>query len=636
MNPKKKITGKYYVIYNPLTFTLMDQLGKCSSPLDLVSILTGKDASRLNEKNYLDFLSFNLDRQRVGLVEMLGMENYALPYLGNQLLKHDPDAAIILADGKRRTLRGIIEEKGHLPKAVLISAMSSNFPAAAAAAMVLNHAEIPVIIGGIHSSCAPGDIDRYIRNCVPHRELVSVGRGPGDSRLMKELVTDLDNGALKPQYVGHESIEDGMWGHESIAHMEPMRIAMLKKMFLVGGWISKYYNINGILPYAGCPYRCSFCSITSMPEGAKKFKSRSPEDFVSELKHNQRNGVNNRNRIYYFLSDNLLFGGKILDEILDKIIDSKLVINFAAQMPLEIADRGDLLDKLRRAGAIQFILGLESLDIRNLEAINKKSVSDIKRSGKSVKDYYAMQVRKIQDRGITVVGAFIFGLPYDYFHSHEDNSAVDAIAFCKENHMGMQSNPLTDLPGSPNFNERMTRGNFLYGEPGTMDYLLSLSVADLSEGNRPAPDSLENSPLLPIYMAYESSRQTGAHFNTLRNGFKMAWKAWKRPTGNGRKRLHTRIYETFLAFANQWSNSLYRETYRAVASPGKEYEGAFERLYESEENPQVREVFADYVQKFRCKKSVRLKLPGFDFRDFLHYNEDSIKLHGNKVKHERI
>lgn len=588
----------YYIIYNPLTFTLMDHLGKCTSPLEMLSIFTGLDVSTLNETNFTDFLAFKLENQRVGLVEMLAIENYALTYLSNQLAKSDPAATVILADGKRRTLREIIRAQGHPPEAVLMTAMSSNFPTAAAAAIVLNHAKIPVIIGGIHVSCAPGDIDTFIRKFVPHPELVALARGPGDSRMMKQLVNDLENHSLQQEYLGTETIEDGMWGQDNIIQMEPMKMALLKKIPLVGPWVVKYFVVNGIIPYLGCPYRCSFCSISTLPETQKKFKTRSPGDFTAELKHYQRNGANSRNRIYYFLSDNLLLGGKTLEETLDKIIESDLTVNFAAQISIDIAIRDDLLDKLRHAGATHFIIGLESLDLRNLESIEKSIVKDIKRSGLSVKNYYAGQIRKIQKRGISVHGAFIFGLPYDYFNSLEDNTAVEVIDFCIKNNIGIQPTCLTDLPGSPNFKKSMEAGNFLYGEPGTMDYFMALSIADLSEGNRAVPDSLKNSPLIPAYMAYESAQKVGAYFNTLRNAFIMANKAWRWTTKNGERSTAARMYETFISFGNQWINSLYREGYQAVAYSKNQLKGTFERLYDSEKNPEVKAIFKDYVKQF--------------------------------------
>lgn len=602
---------KYYIIYNPLTFSLMDHLGKCATPLDMLSILTGLDASTLDEKNFTDFLTFDLSKQREGLLEMLAIENYALIYLANQLSKSDPPAKIILADGKRRTLSEIIKGEGCSPGAVLVTSISANFPAAAAAAIVLNHAKIPVVIGGIHVSNSPEDVDTFIRKYVPYPELVSHVRGPGDSHMMKQLVEDLKKHSLKQEYLGYETIEDGMWGQDNIIYMPPMKMALLKKIPIVGRWVMKRFVINGITPYLGCPYCCSFCSISTLPRNQKKFKARSPGDFIAELEHYQQDGINSKNRIYYFLSDNLILGGKKLEEILDKIIDSDLTVNFAAQVSIDIAIRDELLDKLRLAGATHFIIGLESLDLRNLESIGKSIVKDIKKSGLSVKEYYAKLIKKIQDRGISVHSAFIFGLPYDYFHSFEDNTAVEVIDFCIKNHIGIQPACLTDLPGSPNYKKSLEKGTFLYGQPGSMDYLLSLCTADLSEGNRPVSSSLKNSPLTVVYMVYEAAQKVGAPLTAWRNAFFMSKRSWWFTTKNGRKSLAGRLYETFLSFCNQWINSLYREGFQAVAysretapaADNNRLRGTFERLYDREQNPEVRAMFEDYVEQFKHRRA---------------------------------
>ena len=105
--------GKYFIVYNPATYELMNiDRDKCTSPLGLITSLTNRDASHLNQENYLDFLYFDLHKRRVGMVETFGIENGAAIYIGNQIARLAPDTQVIQADDNRAALREAIERRG--------------------------------------------------------------------------------------------------------------------------------------------------------------------------------------------------------------------------------------------------------------------------------------------------------------------------------------------------------------------------------------------------------------------------------------------------------------------------------------------------------------------------------------------
>lgn len=588
----------YYIMYNPLTFNLMDKLGKIENSLELLSYLTGLNYHNLNEQNYLDYLEFDLEKQRKGMVETFGMESYATHYIANQIARLKPDSEVVLSDGKRRTLDKIIEERGK-PEAVFVTSMSSNFPTAVATTIPLNYAGIPVVMGGIHVSTSPEDIDTFIRSSIPNPNLVSQVRGAGDSVTLKQVLHDVHNGGLSPEYMGYETMEDGIWGSQNIATMEPMQMELLKRVPIAGGILGRNFRINTTTPYLGCPYSCSFCSISTLPKKQRKFQSRSAEDFVAELEEYQRDGADFGKRFFFFLPDNLLLGGKRLHQILDGIIESDLKVNYAAQISVEVANNESLLAKLRESGATHFFIGLESLDLRNLEDIGKNAVKDIKRQGLSVRDYYAQQIRKIQDYGISIHGAFILGMPHDYFRSPQDHTGVEIADFCKEHHIGLQPCSLTDLPGSRNFAESQENGNCIYGRQGTMDYLVSLCISDLTETNRTPPESLQSSPLTVAYMAYDATQRAGSTWQAVKNGLFMAKKSWQHPTKNGKLSLKDRLDDSICSFASQLVVSQYKDHADGVAYSNEATRGSFERLYEAEKNPYIKEMFKDFVDKFR-------------------------------------
>lgn len=593
----KLIENKYYIVYNPITYNLMDSRPKCHSPRELLEYLTGRDAAGIDAVNYLEYLLFDRHMEKKGMIESMSLENYALPYVANQIVRQEPGTQVILADGNRRSIYDIIRKNGK-PAALFISSMSSNFPTAVCTALALNYAAIPIVIGGIHVSTTPQDVDTFIRKHVPNPNLVSLVRGACDKRTIQAVLTDIANTTLKPEYVGHDMIEDGAWGHNGIDYMVPLEFDFLDRIPFIGMHIKKRIRFNSAAPFLGCPYSCKFCSISSIPRNQRRFVSRSPKDFADELSALQKDGVTFKNRMYFFIPDNLLVGGKHLDAILDELIARKLRINYAAQISIDVADNEPLLDKLRRSGATHFFIGFESLDLRNLYAIGKNAAHAIAKSKMSPKQYYAKQIRVIQRYGISIHGAFILGLPYDYFNSMTDNSGRDISDFCIENHIGIQATPLSDVPGSQQFIESIQDGTFLYGKPGTMDYLIALCACDMTESNRISPENLKKSPLIATYMAFDAIRRVGETGQAVKSGLYMIPKAFLSPTLNGRIAFRERVNDTALAFISQLIASLYKDHAEKVVSSSNGIRGSFERLYEMESDMSVKKIFQKYVDTY--------------------------------------
>lgn len=587
----------YYIVYNPVTYNLMDSIGSCQTPLDLLGYISNRDTNKLNEHSYLDFLDFDPCKEKKGMVETFGIESYAIIYIGNQVAKFAPDAQVVLSDGIRNKIKDLIIEYGK-PKAVLISSMSSNFPTSVCTAIALNHAKIPVIIGGIHVSTSGHDVDMFIRKYVPHPELVSYVRGGGDSQVMGQLMRDLKNGGLKSSYTGYKMIEDKVWGRPNVQYMPPMKLNFLRRFPLVGNIMAEKIRINPTAPYLGCPHSCSFCSISSLPKDIRRFTLRSADDFVNEIDHIQKGRVSLKNRLFFFLPDNILLGGKRLEEMLDRMIARKPKLNYTAQISIEVADNDRLLKKLRLSGASHFFIGFESLDIRNLKAVGKSVVKDIEKSGKSVREYYSERIRKIQRHGIAIHGAFILGLPYDYFNSIDDNTGHVYGKFCVEHHMGIQATPLSDLPGSRDFIESQKNSRYLFAKNGTMDYLISLVVCDLTEGNRIPSERLKKSPLVVLHMAYEAINHVGQMKSAFKSSLYMMVKSFLYPTNNGRENFLIRLNDMFVGFAVPLIVSQYKDHAEKVLSSYSKIRGSLERLYDMEKNPEIKKQFSTYIRQF--------------------------------------
>ena len=592
-------SDKYYIMYNPSTINLMEKIGVDNFTItDVVECLTGKKLETCNEENYTEFLTFNTNLPRKGLIEQLAIESYSLYYIANQICKADSTARVTVADDSRRTIGQIISREGRKPAAVFITSMSSSFAAACAATLLLNRVNIPVIIGGIHVSTSPLDVDVYLRRNLTHPELLAQVIGAGDAATLKEIILDITESRLKKEYRGEIPIADGAWGNSRVSELPKMKPGFINKLPIAGPILSRMIETNVTTPFLGCPFSCSFCSISSFPKEKRKFTTRSPEDFVNELLAKQKNGANFKNRFYFISPDNLLVGGKKLYDILDKMIESPLSINYFAQISIEVADDEKLLEKLRLSGASHFFLGLESLDIRNLELIGKNIVSKIKKEKTTVEEYYSSRIKKIQDHGISVHGAFMFGMPYDYFNSLQDHSGRKIAEFCVKNKIGIQPTCLSNLPGSLDFIDGLKKDELIYGNPGTMDYFCSLSIADLTESNRKIPDALFNSPLVAFYTLYDTVKTVASYYNALKFGFHMALKAWDKPTSTGVLSIKERAIDAFAGMGFQLGSSTYWELYNDIAHSTKWLSGTFERLYDREKNPKIKKIFDKHVKAF--------------------------------------
>lgn len=147
----------------------------------------------------------------------------------------------------------------------------------------------------------------------------------------------------------------------------------------------------------GCPYRCTYCSQSIMPQ---RWRARSPENVVAEWRHlvedlgAQEIGV---------LDDSANIQPGRLTRISELLIEnnlSRVPWIFVNGIRANIAGK-ELLAKMKEAGLKRTAFGVESGDPEILLSINKKLSMDTIREA----------FRNAKEVGLETIGFFIIGLP---------------------------------------------------------------------------------------------------------------------------------------------------------------------------------------------------------------------------------
>jgi radical SAM superfamily enzyme YgiQ (UPF0313 family) len=305
---------------------------------------------------------------------------------------------------------------------------------------------VPVVLGGPHVSALP-------KESAERPEVDAVVEGEGEATWV-ELCTTVervrlgegrDDHALREAFRAVQGIHFRDSDGEIIATPERPAIADLDGM----PWpayhlfkMERYTNlqptvdhVNGqfsfsVLTSRGCPYRCTFCSQSIMPQ---KWRSRSPESVLAEWKHlandlgAQEIGI---------LDDSANIKVKRIHQICNLLIDNKLnhvpwifVNGIRANLSDEFT-----LGLMKRAGCKRTAFGVETGDPRILESVDKRLTLDQVRAA----------FKAAKRVGLETIGFFIIGLP-----GETEESMNNTIKFaCELDPLVANFSMMTPFPGT--------------------------------------------------------------------------------------------------------------------------------------------------------------------------------------------
>ena len=259
-----------------------------------------------------------------------------------------------------------------------------------------------VVLGGIHPTLLPEE-------AAAHADAVAVGEG---ELVWPQILEDFQRGCLKQIYRA-----DGFVKMETL---RPPRRDLLHP---------KGYVLQTVQASRGCPYDCSFCSVTATL--GRDFRCRPAAELVEEI-------ASLPTRYLFFVDDNICGVRRQARELFRALIPLKL--GWSGQATAGIADDDEVLDLAAESGCKVLFLGFETFSDQALKKLGRHEKWE---------DRFFRIVRKIHERGIAIWGAFVVG-----FDGDTPESIVKTVRMTKDAGLDFaQFSTLTPLPGTRMFEE---------------------------------------------------------------------------------------------------------------------------------------------------------------------------------------
>lgn len=259
-----------------------------------------------------------------------------------------------------------------------------------------------VVIGGVHASFLPEE-------AKAHADTVLIGEAEG---VFHQLIADYEVACLKPFY-------------RRESHFDLKKVPLPRRDLLS----SKYSRFfKAIETTRGCPNRCEFCSVPII--NGMRYRTRSVSQIDSELS----SIIRRRGEYLLLTDDNVVAQPKFAAELFR--VFKEYEVKWMGFCTLQIARNPELLTLARKSGCVSLFIGFESLNQENLDGARKTFMNTHE---------LADLIKRIQNHGIGIQGAFIFGF------DHDDKEVFErTVDFVHETHIELPTfSVLTPFPGTP-------------------------------------------------------------------------------------------------------------------------------------------------------------------------------------------
>jgi len=271
---------------------------------------------------------------------------------------------------------------------------------------------VPVVLGGMHPSALPEE-------AAKHADCVVVGEAEG---VWEQVLEDIQAGRARKIYRSKE--------RPSLAGLPIPRRDLFDPR--------KYYTTSTIQTSRGCPYSCSFCSVTRF--FGRTYRTRPIADILREIE-------TLKDRIVLFVDDNIVGNPAHARELFRALIPYRL--RWIGQSSINIAWDQELLALAAKSGCMGLFIGFESLAAENLKKVGKGLLNRV--------DSFLKAIKRIHSHGIGIEGAFIFGFDQD-----DEGVFARTVEFAKKARLAAaQFGILTPFPGTPLFADLESQGRIV-------------------------------------------------------------------------------------------------------------------------------------------------------------------------------
>ncbi|MCD4786371.1 MAG: B12-binding domain-containing radical SAM protein [Candidatus Eremiobacteraeota bacterium] len=339
-----------------------------------IALISARGAERFYADSIFEELEKILHREIIFLMEdMEWMPNLGLITLAGVI---DPSHDLLYVDEEyllKETMDRIVHEEDF--DLVCLSVINTQYKRSYQMADIYRDRGIPVAMGGIHPTALPEEAGE-------HADFIFVGEAEDTFR---EFLDDFQKGNAKQVYRSKKLVD--------LTLLPPPRFDLLNQF----NYIEKY-NRFPIQATRGCPRKCDFCFLPHIYGAVHRHKT--VQQVVNEIK-TVKSMV--EQPFISFTDENMFIDVEYSKELIRSLIP--LNILWECYCDIAVAKDKELLDLLYQSHCALLLIGLETINPKNLEGHNPWKHSKIKD--------YRQAIDVIQSHGVGVSGLFIVGFDDD-------------------------------------------------------------------------------------------------------------------------------------------------------------------------------------------------------------------------------